>query len=55
MASSFINVILIHLMFSVNMDGSGLVELVSDIIVTPDGLAVDWVSSDKSRDLKTGL
>ena len=25
------------------MDGSGLVELVSDIIVTPDGLAVDWV------------
>jgi len=29
--------------YSVNMDGSGLVELVSDIIVTPDGLAVDWV------------
>ena len=53
MASSFINVIFILL--SINMDGSGLVELISDIIVTPDGLAVDWVSSDKSRDLKTGL
>ena len=49
------NAIFILLMFSVNMDGSGLVELVSDIIVTPDGLAVDWVSSDKSRDLNTGL
>ena len=32
-----------HLLLSVNMDGSEVVELLSDIIVTPDGLAVDWV------------
>jgi len=29
--------------YSVNFDGSNQTELLSDMIVTPDGLAVDWV------------
>ena len=41
----FFTDIITQKIYSVNTDGTELSPLLSDVVVTPDGVAVDWVYS----------